>query len=131
MPLTWPSTSCWAKKYFCERLTISITSASETGMMSRATSVMSGLMKSIMATTPTTVVTPVMSCTTLCESVWPTVSTSLVMRESVSPVAVRSKYPKGMRSILRLISLRSEKHSFWTTPVISQLCTKVQAALSR
>ena len=90
MPLTSPSTSCWAKKYFCERLTMSMTSASETGMMSRATSVMSGLMSSIMTRTPATVVMPVTS-TTLCASVWPMVSTSLVMRESVSPVELRSK----------------------------------------
>ena len=48
-------------------------------------------MSSIMTKTPATVVMPVTSCTTLCASVWPMVSTSLVMRESVSPVELRSK----------------------------------------
>ena len=68
-----------------------MTSTAETGRMNTVMSVMSGLMDSIMISTPTMVVVDVMSCVTPWFRLWPSVSTSLVMRESVSPVDVRSQ----------------------------------------
>ena len=59
--------------------------------MSTVMPVSSGLMVSIMITTPTMVVAEVMSCVTPWFRLCPSVSTSLVMRESVSPVELRSK----------------------------------------
>ena len=52
---------------------------------------MTPLMDSIMASTPTTVTTEVMSWVTPWFRLWPRVSTSLVMRERVSPVEFFSK----------------------------------------
>ena len=88
-PLMAPSVSCCAWKYFWERFTTTMTSTAETGRMNTVMSVMSGLMDSIMISTPTMVVVDVMSCVTPWFRLWPSVSTSLVMRESVSPVEVR------------------------------------------
>ncbi len=75
-------------------------------MISSATSVISQLIESIMTSTPTTVTTEVMICDRLWLSVWLTVSTSLVTRESTSPWLVPSKYLSGMRLIFSAISLR-------------------------
>ena len=60
--------------------------------MTSATRVICQLMVSIMTSTPITVVTEVMICVRLWLSVWLTVSTSLVTRESTSPWLVPSKY---------------------------------------
>ena len=76
------------------------------GTMTTVMSVMSGLIESIMTNTPTMVVIEVMSCVTPWLRLWPSVSTSLVMRESVSPTELRSKYPIGMRSIFSEMRLR-------------------------
>ena len=76
--------------------------------MQIATSVISGLMDSIMHSTPTIMVTFVTICERLWFSVWVTVSTSLVMRLSTSPFGTRSKYESGMRSIFSEISRRME-----------------------
>ena len=83
-----------------------MTSAMDTGIITRATSVMTALMDSIMASTPTTVTAEVIIWVTPWFRLWPRVSTSLVMRESVSPVEFLSKYPKGTRSILRAMASR-------------------------
>ncbi len=63
----------------------------DSGTMPSATTVISGLMVSIMISTPTIVVTDVMICIRLWLSVWLIVSTSFVMRESTSPWFVPSK----------------------------------------
>ncbi len=90
-PLISPSVRCCARKNFCERFTTTMMSTTDTGRMTTVTSVMSGLMVSIMTSTPTMVVTDVMSCVTPWFRLCPSVSTSLVMRESVSPTELRSK----------------------------------------
>ena len=102
-----PSMACWALKCFCEAFTTVKMSTKDTGRMSTVMPVSSGLMVSIMITTPTMVVAEVMSCVTPWFRLWPSVSTSLVMRESVSPVELRSKYPTGMRSIFSAMARRS------------------------
>ena len=91
MPLILPSVRCCATKYFCERFTTTMMSTTETGRMTTVISVMSGLMDSIMMSTPTMVVTDVMSWVTPWFRLWPSVSTSFVMRDRVSPTLVRSK----------------------------------------
>ena len=63
----------------------------EMGRMTTVISVMSGLMVSIMTSTPMMVVTDVMSWVMPWLRLWPSVSTSLVMRDKVSPTLVRSK----------------------------------------
>ena len=57
MPLILPSVRCCATKYFCERFTTTMMSTTETGRMTTVISVMSGLMDSIMMSTPMMVVT--------------------------------------------------------------------------
>ena len=99
--------ACWALKCFCEAFTTVNMSTNDTGRMSTVMPVSSGLMVSIMITTPTMVVAEVMSCVTPWLRLCPSVSTSLVMRESVSPVELRSKYPTGMRSIFSAMARRS------------------------
>ena len=63
-------------------------------------------MVSIMTSTPITVVTEVMIWVRLWLRVWLTVSTSLVIRERISPWLVPSKYLNGMRLIFCEMSLR-------------------------
>ena len=70
---------------------MTLTRTTDTGTMTSVTSVMSGLMVSIITSTPTIVAALVMSCVTPWLRLWPSESTSLVMRESVSPTEVRSK----------------------------------------
>ena len=60
-----------------------------------------------MMRTPTKVVMEVMSCEMPWFKLCPKVSTSLVMRERVSPTLVRSKYPTGSLSIFWDISRRN------------------------
>ncbi len=93
-------------KYFCERLKTSMMSAPQRGRMSTAMSVISGLMLSIMTKTPIRVVAAVMICVTLWFKLWPSVSTSLVMRERTSPTVLDSKYFMGIRWIFSEISRR-------------------------
>ena len=62
-----------------------------TGRMHSATSVIAGLMDSIMHSTPAIIVTFVTICERLWFSVCVTVSTSFVMRLSTSPWGTRSK----------------------------------------
>ena len=90
-PLISPSVFCCATKNFCERFTTTMMRTSEMGRMNTVISVMSGLMVSIMMSTPMMVVVDVMSCVTPWLRLWPRVSTSFVMRDSVSPTLVRSK----------------------------------------
>ena len=61
------------------------------GRMHSATRVIRGLMDSIMHSTPIIMVTLVTICDRLWFSVCVTVSTSLVMRLSTSPLCTRSK----------------------------------------
>ena len=68
-----------------------MTSASDTGRISRAMRVIRALMESIMMSTPIMVVTLVISWVMLWFRLWPRVSTSLVMRESTSPTVRFSK----------------------------------------
>ena len=82
------------------------TRTAATGMMNTVTSAMIGLMDTIMMSTPMIIVMLVMSCVTPWLKLCPSVSMSLVMRESVSPTDVRSKYPMGIRSILAAMSAR-------------------------
>ena len=90
-PLISPSFFCCARKYFWLRFTTTFTKMSDSGITSSAISVISTLMDSIMTSTPIMVVALVMSCVTPWLRLCPSVSTSLVMRESTSPVLVRSK----------------------------------------
>ena len=55
------------------------------------------------------------------------------MRESTSPfdMAPPSKYESGTREILRAISPRMRKTTFWVTPVMIQLWAPDAAALAR
>ena len=76
------------------------------GRMHSATSVISGLIVSIITSTPIIVVTLVTICERLWLSVCVTVSTSFVMRLSTSPCETRSKYASGMRLIFLLMSRR-------------------------
>ena len=60
--------------------------STEAGSVSTVTPVSGRLMESIIASTPTTCVTEVMSCVMDWLSDWPSVSTSLVMRLRTSPL---------------------------------------------
>ena len=83
--------ACWALKYFWLNLTTTSTSASDTGRMSSAISVILGLIESIMTSTPIIVVTLVINWVTLWFRLWPSVSTSFVMRDRTSPTVRFSK----------------------------------------
>ena len=93
--------------------------------------VMSGLMESIIMSTPIIIVTEVISCVMLWFKLCPSVSTSFVIRESTSPTVLDSKYFMGIRLIFSEISRRIRKHSFWVIPVISQPWIKLNRALTR
>ena len=77
-----------------------------TGRMTSAISVSSGLMDSIIYSTPMMVVTLVMSCVSDWFMPEDMVSTSFVMRESTSPTERFSKYFIGIRPIFSVISRR-------------------------
>lgn len=89
--MTTPRYFCWARKYFWLNRTTTDTSATDTGRISRAIRVISGLMDSIMTSTPTIVVRLVIRVVMLWFRLWPSVSTSLVMRLSTSPTVRFSK----------------------------------------
>ena len=90
-PLTWPRYSCWRRKNGWLSFTTRVTISTLSGRMHSATSVIRGLMESIMHSTPIIMVTLVTICERLWLSVWVMVSTSLVMRLSTSPLGTRSK----------------------------------------
>ena len=77
------------------------------GRIRSAMTVIRGLMLSIITSTPRMVVTEVITWVALWFRLCPSVSTSLVMRERISPCVMRSKYCMGRRSIFSEISLRS------------------------
>ena len=77
-----------------------------TGRISIATTVIRGLMLSIMISTPMIMVTEVISCVALWFKLWLKVSTSLVILERISPCVILSKYSMGRRSIFSEISFR-------------------------
>ena len=81
-------------------------SAPEIGKITSAISVIRGLMESIITSTPIIVVTDVMSVVMLWLKLCPSVSTSLVMRDSTSPTVFDSKYASGIRLIFSEISRR-------------------------
>ena len=83
-----------------------MTRAVDTGRITRAIRVISGLMVSIIISTPIMVVMLVIRVVTLWLRLWPMVSTSLVMRLSTSPTVRLSKYFIGIRPIFSLISRR-------------------------
>ena len=83
-----------------------MTNTSEMGRMTTVTPVMTVLIDSIITTTPTRVVTEVMSWVTDWLRLCPSVSISFVMRESTSPTVRDSKYFIGMRWIFSEISRR-------------------------
>jgi len=74
--------------------------------MTIAIRVIRGLILSIMISTPTMVVREVISWVTLWLRLCPSVSTSLVIRDSTSPTVLLSKYFMGIRLILEQISSR-------------------------
>lgn len=90
-----------ARKNGWLRLMIWVTKISEIGSTKMAASVISGLIVSIITSTPMTVVTLVTICDRLWFMLWLSVSMSLVTRESTSPVLVPSKYRSGNRLIFR------------------------------
>ena len=94
-----PKRFCCMRKYFWLCPTTTFTSKAEMGITNKAISVMGTLMESIITSTPMMVAVEVMSWVTPWFRLWPSVSMSLVMRESTSPVLVRSKYPMGSASI--------------------------------
>src|SRR5688572_15331966 len=94
--------------------------AKDSGMITSATRVSSQLIENIITSTPTTVTTDVMICDRLWFSVWLTVSTSLVTRESTSPWLVPSKYLSGIRLIFSEMSLRKRYVTFIEMPAITQ-----------
>ena len=67
---------------------------------------------------PITVAVAAIRVVTLWFRLWPNVSTSLVMRDSVSPIGWDSKCASGMRLILAAMSLRSLKHRRWVIVVM-------------
>ena len=76
------------------------------------------------------VVTEVITWVALWFRLCPSVSTSLVMRERISPWVIVSKYFTGMRFIFSEISFRSRYVIFWEIPVIMYPCMKESAALT-
>ena len=78
-------------KYFWECFTTTPMSPPDTGRITRAISVIRGLMDSIMIRMPTMVATEVIRVVMLCPRLWPKVSTSLVIRDSTSPTVRDSK----------------------------------------
>ena len=63
----------------------------DSGRINRAITVISGLMLSIMISTPMIVVTEVITCVALWFKLMLRVSTSLVMRDRISPWVILSK----------------------------------------
>jgi hypothetical protein len=82
--------------------------SAETGSVTKVTPASGREMASIMTATPTTCVAEVTSWTSPWLSDWLRVSTSLVMRESTSPLEtdLPSKYERGTFEILSAISPR-------------------------
>ncbi len=80
-----------AANCFCERLAIMMVSTNDSGMHSTEMPASSGLMVSIMTSTPMIVSTDVMICVRLCCSDCEMLSMSLVMRDSTSPREWSSK----------------------------------------
>ena len=90
-PFTWPRYSCWRRKNGWLFFTTTLTMITLSGRMHSATRVITGLMVSIITSTPIIMVTLVTICERLWFNVWVTVSTSLVIRLSTSPLCTRSK----------------------------------------
>ena len=80
-----------AANCFCEREAMSTVTTSDAGTTASEMSASSGLIVSIISSTPITVSTDVISWVRLCWSVWLMLSMSLVTRDSVSPRDERSK----------------------------------------
>ena len=91
-----PSCRCCALKYFWLRPTTARITNSDSGRINTVMPVISGLMVSIIYSTPMMVVTLVMSVVMLWFMPCPRVSMSLVMRLSTSPTVRSSKYFMGI-----------------------------------
>ena len=76
------------------------------GKIASAIRVIRGLMESIITSTPMMVVRDVISVVMLWLKFCPMVSTSLVIRERISPTVRDSKYAMGIRLIFSEISFR-------------------------
>ena len=90
-PLRFPVRSHWAANCTWLRLAMTIATIIEAGTTSTETNARSGLIVSIMISTPMTVSSDVMSWVRLCWSVWLMLSMSLVTRDRMSPRDSRSK----------------------------------------
>ena len=106
-PLSVPVIFHWAANCFCERLAMRAATMTEAGTASSEMTASSGLMRTIITSTPMTVRTDVMSWVRLCWSVWPMLSMSLVTRLRMSPRGWLSKYLSGSRPSFSSTSVRS------------------------
>ena len=88
-PFSSPSRCCWRVKYFCERPMIAIISMKPISEAMTAAPVMATFVQSMTISDPASCVTAVTSVLMLWLIDCPMVSTSLVTRESTSPVDVR------------------------------------------
>ncbi len=80
-----PVHSHWAMKCGCDRLAMIIVTAKDSGTVSSEMTARSGLIQTIIASTPMTVSSAVMSCVSVCCRVVEMLSMSLVTRLSTSP----------------------------------------------
>ena len=106
--------------------------SADTGSVTKVTPASGTEMVSIMMATPTTCVTEVTSWMRPWLSDWLNVSTSLVMRESTSPLEMDlpSKYERGTLEILSAIWPRMRNTTFCVMPVMIQLWRPDAAALA-
>ena len=86
------------------------------------------LFANIMTSEPTNSVTDEMSVPRDCPSVWPTASTSFVMRLITSPVLCSSKYLSGSLFIFTSMAARRRCAVRCVTVAIIQLCTYESSA---
>ena len=103
---------------FWDRLAIAIVTPKESGTVSSAITASRGEIQNIIASTPTTVSTDVMSCVITCCSVVAMLSMSLVTRLSMSPRGRWSKVFSGSRPSLRSTSSRSRNTVRCVTPAM-------------
>ena len=110
-----------------------MTMTSEIGTVASTTSVSGSEMVSIMARMPMICTIEAMTCVMLWLSDWATMSTSLVMRESTSPMEPLSleKYESSISEIFSATCLRMRYESFCVTEAITQDWTRLAEAEMR
>ncbi len=110
-----------------------MTMTSEIGTVASTTSVSGTEMVSIMMRVPMICTIEAMTCVMLWLSDCATVSTSLVMRESTSPMEFPSseKYESPMTEIFSATCLRMRYESFWVTEAITHDWTRLADAEMR